>query len=259
MIIIENCAVATVDAHGTEYSRGHVVIDGNRIVSVGQGDASGPLDNENATRVDGTGCLATPGLINTHHHLYQWVTRGLATDATLFDWLTELYPVWARIDAATVGTAARAGLGWLALTGCTTSADHHYVFPERGGDALAAEVEAAAEIGMRFHPTRGSMDRGQSAGGLPPDSVVEDPDAILSATSEAIDAFHDPSPGSMLRIGVAPCSPFSVSTDLLAGARELARSRGVRLHTHLAETVDEEQFCLATHGCTPVEYLDSLG
>ncbi|MQA12486.1 MAG: 8-oxoguanine deaminase [Pseudonocardiaceae bacterium] len=254
MIVIENCSVATVDAAGTEYTSGHVTIDDGRIISVGKGPAE-----PGGTRIDGTGCLATPGLVNTHHHLYQWVTRGLATDSTLFEWLTELYPVWARIDAEVVGAAARAGLGWLALSGCTTSTDHHYVFPRRAGDLLGAEIEAAQQIGLRFHPTRGSMDRGRSAGGLPPDEVVEDVDAILADTDAAISRFHDPSPESMLRVGIAPCSPFTVSTELLAGARELASARGVRLHTHLAETLDEEEFCLATHGSTPVEYLDSLG
>ncbi|MBA0127105.1 8-oxoguanine deaminase [Haloechinothrix sp. YIM 98757] len=257
MIVIDNCAVATADDAGTEYSRGHVLVEGNRIVAVGEGRA--PAQSGEVTRVDGSGCLATPGLVNTHHHLYQWITRGLATDSTLFEWLTELYPVWARIDAESVGVAARAGLGWLALSGCTTSTDHHYVFPDDAGDLLAAEIGAAREIGIRFHPTRGSMDRGRSAGGLPPDEVVEDIDTILAATSEAITAFHDPSPDAMVRIGIAPCSPFSVSTELLSQARELATERGVMLHTHLAETVDEEDFCQATHGCTPVEYLDSLG
>ena len=159
--------------------------------------------------VDATGCLATPGLVNTHHHLYQWATRGRAVDSTLFGWLTELYPVWARIDARLVAASATAALAWLARTGCTTTMDHHYLFPRGGGDVLGATIAAAAEVGLRFHPTRGSMDLGAAPGGLPPDDVVEDIDAILAATQEAIERFHDPSPGSMLRIGVAPCSPFS--------------------------------------------------
>ncbi|HZM84410.1 MAG TPA: 8-oxoguanine deaminase, partial [Candidatus Limnocylindrales bacterium] len=196
---------------------------------------------------------------NTHHHLYQWVTRGLAQDETLFGWLQALYPVWARIDAETVHAAAAAGLGWLARTGCTTSSDHHYVFPRDSGDLLAAEIDAARTIGLRFHPTRGSMDRGVSAGGLPPDSVVEDLDTILAACDEAIAKYHDPAPNSMLRLGIAPCSPFSVSSRLMSESAALARRHRVRLHTHLAETVDEEEFCLATHGCTPAEYADSLG
>ncbi|HCT77945.1 MAG TPA: 8-oxoguanine deaminase [Micromonosporaceae bacterium] len=252
--IIENCAVATVS--GAEHSAGYVVIEGEYITAVGSGQA--PLI-EGASYVDGSGCLATPGLVNTHHHLYQWVTRGLAQDETLFGWLVALYPVWARIDAQIVHAAAGAGLGWLARTGCTTSSDHHYVFPKDSGDLLAAEIEAARTIGLRFHPTRGSMDRGKSEGGLPPESIVEDRDTILAASEDAIVRYHDPAPNSMLRIGIAPCSPFSVSSELMTESAALARRHGVRLHTHLAETLDEEHFCVATHGCTPAEYADSLG
>jgi cytosine/adenosine deaminase-related metal-dependent hydrolase len=258
VIVLENCAIATVDPAGTEHTWGHVVIaDDGRIAAVGAGPAFGV--DPAARRVDATGCLATPGLVNTHHHLYQWVTRGLAQQDVLFGWLTTLYPVWARIDAEAVGAAAAAGLGWLALSGCTTSADHHYVFPRDGGDVLAAEIDAARRIGLRFHPCRGSMDLGASAGGLPPDSVVEDTDAALAATEDAIDRYSDPAPDSMLRIAVAPCSPFSVTSRLMREAAELARRRGVRLHTHLAETVEEEEYCRATHGCTPVEYAERLG
>jgi len=253
-LVIENSAIATVS--GPELPNGHIVIDGDYITAVGAGPAP---HRENATYMDGSGCLATPGLVNTHHHLYQWVTRGLAQDETLFGWLKALYPIWARIDAETVHAAASAGLGWLARTGCTTSSDHHYVFPRDGGDLLAAEIDAARTIGLRFHPTRGSMDRGASAGGLPPDAIVEDLDTILAACEDAITKYHDPAPNSMLRLGVAPCSPFSVSSRLMTESASLARRHGVRLHTHLAETVDEEEFCLATHGCTPAEYADSLG
>lgn len=256
--LIENVAVATVDAAGTEYSDGHVVIgDDGRIIAVGPGHAGrfhGPL-----RRIDGTGCLVTPGLVNTHHHLYQWATRGLALDETLFGWLTTLYPIWGRLDAEIVGAAAGAGLGWLALSGCTTSMDHHYVFPRDGGDVLAAEIEAARQIGLRFHPTRGSMDLGRKDGGLPPDNVVEDTDDALAATEAAIDRWHDPSPDAMLQIAVAPCSPFSVTSKLMSEAAVLARRKGVRLHTHLAETDDEESFCQERFGCTPVEYAEQLG
>ncbi|UQU67063.1 8-oxoguanine deaminase [Couchioplanes caeruleus] len=258
MIVIENAAVATVDAAGTEYADGHVVVgDDGRIVTVGPGHAG--RSRGSVRRVDGTGCLVTPGLVNTHHHLYQWATRGLAQDETLFGWLTTLYPIWGRIDAETVGAAAGAGLGWLALSGCTTSMDHHYVFPRDGGDVLAAEIEAAQRIGLRFHPTRGSMDLGESQGGLPPDHVVEETDAALAATEAAVDRWHDPSPESLLRVGVAPCSPFSVTSRLMREAADLARRKGVRLHTHLAETADEEDFCREKFGCTPVEYAESLG
>ena len=256
-LAISGCAVATVDAAGTELESGHVLVDGNRIVGVGAGAAP---DGFAADRVvDGSGCLATPGLVNTHHHLYQWATRGLAQQQNLFGWLTELYPVWAGLDAEVVHAAAGAGLGWLARTGCTTTTDHHYVFPADGGDVLAAEIEAARSIGLRFHPCRGSMDLGRSAGGLPPDEVVEDRDAALAATAEAVDTYHDPAPGAMLRMAVAPCSPFSVSGELMREAAELARARGVRLHTHLAETVEEESFCRESFGCSPAEYVEQLG
>ncbi|MEU8191317.1 8-oxoguanine deaminase [Micromonospora carbonacea] len=258
MIVIDNCAVATVDAAGTEHRAGHLVIgDDGRIAAVGAGPA-GPVDPA-ARRIDGTGCLATPGLVNTHHHLYQWVTRGLAQQSDLFGWLTTLYPVWAHLDADIVHAAAAAGLGWLALSGCTTSTDHHYVFPPGRDDPLAAEIEAARLVGLRFQPCRGSMDLGRSAGGLPPDSLVEDTEAALLATEAAIDRHHDPSPGSMLRIAVAPCSPFSVTGTLMRESAALARRRGVRLHTHLAETAEEEEYCRATHGCAPVDYAEQLG
>jgi cytosine/adenosine deaminase-related metal-dependent hydrolase len=255
--VLNGCAVLTVDAARTEHAAGHVITDGQRITAVGPGPA--PAGLTGARYIDAGGCLATPGLVNTHHHLYQWATRGMAVDSTLFDWLTELYPVWARIDAKVVRAAATAALAWLARTGCTTTTDHHYVFPRDGGDVLGATVEAAREVGLRFHPTRGSMDLGASSGGLPPDHVVESRDEILAATRASIDRFHDPSPSSMLRIGVAPCSPFSVTRELLTEAAALARNHGVRLHTHLAETADEDEYCVEHFGCTPVEYLDSLG
>lgn len=257
MIIIENCAVATVDPDDTEYTDGHLVIDGGRIVAVGSGPAGRQYHARR--RVDATGCLATPGLVNTHHHLYQWATRGLAQQEPLFGWLTELYPIWAGLDAEVVAATTAAGLGWLALSGATTSTDHLYVYPRGGGDLVAAQVAAAAEVGLRFHPARGSMDRGVSQGGLPPDHVVEETEAALIATEEAIDRFHDPAQDAMVRVAVAPCSPFSVTPELMRGAVELARRRGVRLHTHLAETVEEDEFCRTTYGCTPVEYAAQLG
>jgi cytosine/adenosine deaminase-related metal-dependent hydrolase len=257
MVVLDGCAVVTMDPARTEHASGHVIVEDQRIVAVGAGAA--PPGLTDGRSIDASGCLATPGLINTHHHLYQWVTRGLAVDETLFGWLTTLYPIWGQLDAYTVRVAATAGLGWLARTGCTTTADHHYVFPSAGGDLLSAEIEAARQVGLRFHPTRGSMDLGQSLGGLPPDHVVEDIDAILTATEQAIDSYHDPAPDSMLRIGVAPCSPFSVTGDLLKQAAALARVKGVRMHTHLAETTDEDEFCQQRFGCSPVDYVESLG
>jgi cytosine/adenosine deaminase-related metal-dependent hydrolase len=259
-LVLDGCAIATMDVERTEYASGHVVIAGTRITAVGPGRAPDLSTAAGAVhRVDASGCLATPGLVNTHHHLYQWGTRGMAADATLFGWLTELYPVWARIDAESVGALATAALGWLAKTGCSATMDHHYVFPRAGGDVLGATVSAARAVGLRFHPTRGSMDLGASSGGLPPDDVVERRDEILAATQAAIDEFHDPSPESMLRMGVAPCSPFSVTGELLAEAADLARRGQVRLHTHLAETTDEDEFCAEHFGCSPVQYIESLG
>ncbi|HEU5159963.1 MAG TPA: 8-oxoguanine deaminase [Streptosporangiaceae bacterium] len=253
-VVIENCAIATVT--GAEYASGHIVLAGDRITAVGPGAAPAV---DGAERVDAAGCLATPGLVNTHHHLYQWATQGMAQQATLFEWLTGLYPVWARLDAEIVRDAAGAALAWLALSGCTTTTDHHYVFPRGRGDLLEAEIAAARQVGLRFHPCRGSMDRGESRGGLPPDDIVEETEAALVATEEAIARHHDPSPGSMLRIAVAPCSPFSVTETLLTEAAGLARRTGVRLNTHLAETVEEDEHCREQFGRTPVEYMDSLG
>jgi 8-oxoguanine deaminase len=253
-IAIESCAVATVA--GAVLPDGHVVVDGHRIVAVGPGPARDPgIDR----RIDAAGRLATPGLINCHHHLYQWATRGQAQDATLFEWLRELYPVWARVDERVERAAARAGLATLLLSGCTTASDHHYVFPRDRGDLLAVEVEAARELGIRFHACRGAMDLGQSAGGLPPDSITEDRDAILAAYDDALNRFHDPGPGAMCRVALAPCSPFSVTRELMVESAELARARGVRLHTHMAETVEEEAYCLELFGMRPVEYLEDTG
>jgi cytosine/adenosine deaminase-related metal-dependent hydrolase len=261
-LLVDGATVVTVDGDsgaGTEHATGYVVVGDNRITAVGSGPAPGEVRRSADRVVDGTGCVLTPGLVNTHQHLYQWATRGLAVDATLFEWLTELYPVWAGLDEEVVRAASAAALGWLARTGCTTSTDHHYVFPAGAGDLLAAEVSSAAAVGLRFHPTRGSMDLGRSQGGLPPDSVVEDLDAVLSATEEAITRFHDPSPGAMVRVAVAPCSPFSVTAKLMTEAAALARRHGVRLHTHLAETADEQDFCRDRFAATPTEYVDSLG
>ncbi|WP_084477971.1 8-oxoguanine deaminase [Nocardia jejuensis] len=253
-IVIENAYIAPVV--GEEIPSGYLIIDNGRIEALGAGPAPTVVGAE---RISGTGCLVTPGLVNTHHHLYQWATQGLYQDSTLFEWLTGLYRTWAAMDADVVYGAATAGLGWLALTGCTTSSDHHYVFPKGRGDLFEAEVRAAQEIGLRFHPCRGSMDRGQSQGGLPPDEVVEDRDEILSSTAEIIDRYHDASFDSMLRVAVAPCSPFSVSEGLMLDAATLARTKGVRLHTHLAETLDEEVHCREQLGLSPVEYMEKLG
>lgn len=255
--VLDGCTVVTMDAERHEYAVGHVVVDRTRIRSVAPGRYVSTGEAVNI--VDGSGCVLTPGLVNTHHHLYQWATRGYAVDATLFEWLTALYPVWGNINERVVGQAAAAGIGHLALSGCTTVMDHHYVFPRDGGDVLGAEISAAGDVGVRFFATRGSMDLGRSDGGLPPDHVVESIDEILRATAAAIDAHHDPSPEALVRVGVAPCSPFSVTTDLLREAAGLARDRGVRLHTHLAETLDEDDFCRDRFGQSPIDYMESIG
>ena len=206
--------------------------------------------------VDAAGGIVTAGLVNTHHHLYQWLTRGRAVGSDLFGWLTELYPVWAHLDAEDVHAAALVGLGELAVSGCTTAADHHYVVP--GGDdaVFDALADAATQVGIRLHLARGSMDLGESDGGLPPDHLVEDRDTILISTAAVADRWHD---GELIVVTVAPCSPFSVTPELMTESAEFARSRGLRLHTHLAETIEEQYDCIDRFGCRPVEYADELG
>ncbi|MGW4145469.1 8-oxoguanine deaminase [Streptomyces albogriseolus] len=256
--VIENCAIATVDVADTEYATGHLVLAGDRIESLGPGPA--PEGVENVTRrIDATGHLATPGLVNTHHHFYQWLTRGLATDHNLFDWLVALYPTWARIDEAMVHAAAQGSLAMMARGGVTTAMDHHYVFPRGSGDLSEAIITAARDMGVRFILARGSMDRGESDGGLPPDFAVETLDDALAATEETVRRHHDTSPGAMTQIAVAPCSPFSVSTELMRQGAELARRLGVRLHTHGSETVEEEKFCHELFGMGPTDYFASTG
>ena len=257
MILIEGCrVVATMDDAGTELEDASILLDGGVISWVGSGR---PPVHEQPDTIEGNGLVAIPGLVNTHHHLYQTLTRVRAQQGGLFDWLRELYPVWATIDADWERAAAEVGLGELALSGCSTTTDHHYVFPSGVEGVLETEIEVAEQIGLRFHPCRGSMDLGQSKGGLPPDSVVEDLDTILAQTDEAIREFHDASPGSMLRIAVGPCSPFSVSPQLMSESAALARRRGVRLHTHIAETLDEEAYCQSTFQRRPLDLLDDFG
>nr|WP_041451247.1 8-oxoguanine deaminase [Hoyosella subflava] len=253
--VIRGARIVTMDPQRRELS-GSVVIEGNLITAVGDE----PELPDRVTVIDGRGCVLTPGLVNTHHHLYQWLTRGHAVDQDLFNWLVALYPVWKGVDPDMVYTAAVASLAQLAQTGCTSTTDHHYVFPKgQSGDILGSEITAAAAVGMRFHPTRGSMDLGRSDGGLPPDEIVQSTDEILEASDKAIAEWHDPSPASMLRIGLAPCSPFSASADLMRESAVLARERGVRLHTHLAETAAEVEFCKTHLGGSPLEYVADLG
>ncbi|MGW5303470.1 8-oxoguanine deaminase [Streptomyces griseoluteus] len=257
-IVIENCAIATVDADDTEYATGHLVLADDRIESVGAGPAPEGLTGV-TRRIDAAGHLATPGLVNTHHHFYQWLTRGLATDHNLFDWLTALYPTWARIDEAMVSAGARGSLAMMARGGVTTAMDHHYVYPRGTGDLSGAIVRAARDTGVRFTLARGSMDRGESDGGLPPDFAVESLEEALAATEATVAEHHDPSFGALTQVAVAPCSPFSVSTELMKQGAELARRLGVRLHTHGSETVEEEKFCHELFGMGPTEYFESTG
>ncbi len=212
--------------------------------------------------ISGSGMYVYPGLINTHHHLYQTFTRNLpgVQNLELFDWLRALYRIWRGLTPEMVYYSALTGLGELLKYGCTTSVDHHYVFPRQAEPTLIdRQIEAAAELGMRFHPCRGSMSLGESDGGLPPDDVVQTTDEILRDSQRLIERYHDSEPGSMCQIALAPCSPFSVSADLLEQTALLAREYGVRLHTHLAETLDEERFCIEAVGMRPLAYMESLG
>ena len=237
-----------------EIENGWLLARGGVIAEVGSGPAPRADDV-----IDEPNCVAMPGLVNAHDHMYQWATRGYVPDGTLFEWLRALYPVWARIDADVVRVAARAAMARLLLSGCTLSTDHHYVFPHGREGIFEALVETARELGLRFHPCRGSMSLGESQGGLPPDSVVEEEDSILAHTEDMIRRHHDPKPGSMCRVVVAPCSPFSVTPQLMRESAVLARRHGVRLHTHLAETIDEETFCIEKFGKRPYELMEDLG
>ncbi len=248
--------VATMDRDRREIPGGGLYAVDGIIRQVGP---SGELPDEADVVLDLDGHVVVPGLVNTHHHFYQTLTRAIpaAQDAGLFDWLRVLYPIWARIGPDDVRAATQVALAELALSGCTTAADHQYLFPN--GSSLTDQFEAAAEIGLRFHGARGSMSLGESAGGLPPDSVVEDERAIVDDMAEMVDRHHDPAIGSMTQVVVAPCSPFSVTLDLMRESAELARDKGVMLHTHLAETIDEEEYCLEHHGRRPVELMADIG
>jgi 8-oxoguanine deaminase len=256
-ILIKNAlAIITLDKIG-ELKNADILADGPAIAGVGKNLASAADEI-----IDATGKLVTPGFINTHHHLFQALTRCLpaAQDSKLFDWLAYHYEVWKYITADDVYAAALAALGELLLTGCTTAADHHYLVPKKiDRDLFAAEVQAASELGIRLQLSRGSMSLGRSAGGLPPDSIIQDEDEILTDCARVIDVFHDPKPFSMCRVSLAPCSPFSVTKELMLSVADLARKRQVRLHTHLAETLDEERFCQERFGKRPVAYAQELG
>jgi len=250
--------VVTMDDERRELSGGWVACRDGFVTAVGAAPDP-PPPAARVLRADG--CLVTPGLVNTHHHIFQNLTRSFrpATSASLFDWLTTLYPRWALLDEEASYLAAWVGLAELALGGCTTSSDHLYVHPAGGGDVLGAEIAAAREVGLRFHPTRGSMSLSQKDGGLPPDSVVQDEDTILAESEAAVAAHHDPAPGAMVRIALAPCAPFTVSPDLMRRTAELAERLDVRLHTHLAEDPDEDRYCLERYGRRPIEHFEDCG
>jgi len=249
--------VCTLDNQNREYPGGSVLLENNRISAVGD-----LVDVHFDKVVDVSGCIVIPGLVNTHHHLFQVLTRCLPAtqNAKLFDWLVTNYQVWRYLTPEGVRWSALAGLGELLLSGCTTSSDHLYLFPRDLPKGLTeAELEAALELGIRFHPTRGSMSLGESHGGLPPDDLCQDEDVILKDCQRVIELYHDTSPFAMTRIALAPCAPFNVSADLLRESAALARQYGVRLHTHLAETLDEETYCLEKYGVRPLDYLEKLG
>ena len=253
-ILIQNAdTVLTMDATRRELHGADVLLRGGVVAAVGQGLAS------TGRVVQAKGCVVTPGLVNTHHHLYQTLTRAVpgGQDALLFGWLKTLYPIWARFGPEEMFTSTQVGLAELALSGCTLTSDHLYLFPN--GSRLDDTIAAAAEVGLRFHPTRGAMSIGESAGGLPPDSLVEKEAAILEDMIRVVDAHHNPAAGSLLRVGLAPCSPFSVSRDLMRNAALLARDKGVMLHTHLAENDEDIAYSLAKFGCRPGQYAQDLG
>ena len=250
--------LATLDGQRRELPGGWVAIDAGVITAVGASSDPEPSADET---IDAADCLVTPGLINAHHHMFQNLTRAYPpmTDKPLFGWLTSLYPLWAAIDEESVHASAFVGLAELALSGCSTSSDHLYLHPRGAGDLLSAEIAAAAEIGMRFHPTRGSMSLSEKDGGLPPDDVVADDDEILAESERAVARHHDRRHGSMVQIALAPCSPFSVTEELMVRSAELAERLDVRLHTHFAENAEDDDYSVSQFGCRPTEYLERTG
>ncbi|QHE92409.1 8-oxoguanine deaminase [Pandoraea fibrosis] len=256
-LLVKNAEVlVTMDAGRREIARGGLYVEDNRIVAVGTSDTLPATADE---VLDLTGHVVIPGLVNTHHHMYQSLTRAIpaAQDGELFNWLTNLYPVWANLTPEMIRVSTQTAMAELLLSGCTTSSDHLYIYPN--GCKLDHSIEAAAEIGMRFHASRGSMSVGQSQGGLPPDRVVEREDDILKDTQRLIETYHDEGRYAMLRVVVAPCSPFSVSRDLMRESASMARHYGVSLHTHLAENVNDIAYSREKFGMTPAEYAQDLG
>lgn len=245
-----------------ENAEGGIVIEDQEIVElVPAGGSPAASPDDQVTVFDASSHVVLPGLINVHHHFYQTLTRAcpVAINKPLFPWLKSLYPLWAELDGEMMGQASTLALAESMLSGCTTASDHHYLFPKALPDAIDIQVKQANMLGVRVHLTRGSMSLGVDQGGLPPQSTVQDEDTILDDSERLINLYHDPNPGSMVQIALAPCSPFSVSTELMKSSALLARKYGVRLHTHLAETHDETEFCLSMFGRRPVDYLEDVG
>ena len=259
ILIRDALVVVTMDDERREIAGGSVLVRDGVIEAVGADLPELRADEVIDAVIDAGGCVVTPGLVNTHHHLFQSLTRAVPSgqDALLFGWLEALYPIWARMGPDEVRAATALGLAELALSGCSLSSDHLYLYPN--GVRLEDTIEAASMIGLRFHPTRGAMSIGRSQGGLPPDELVETEAEILKDSSRVIDSFHDARPGSMLRIGLAPCSPFSVSRELMRDVAILAREKGVMLHTHLAENDEDVAYSLHHFGCRPGQYALELG
>jgi len=246
--------LVTMDAARQRIPDGGLFVRDNEIVQAGP---TADLPETADTVIDAAGMIVLPGLVNTHHHLCQTLTRCIAQDNVLFYWLVTLYPIWARLTPEAVYVSAKLGLAELMLSGCTTSSDHLYIYPN--GVRVDDEIQAAVELGIRFHATRGSMSLGRNQGGMPPDTSVEDEPFILRESRRAIETYHQANRFGMVRVALAPCSPFTVTADIMRSSAELARAYGVRLHTHLAETKDEEAFCLEKFGARPVDYVASLG
>ncbi len=257
ILIRDACTIVTQDDDNRILNNKSILISGNIIEKIGD-----VTETDADEIIDGRGKIVIPGLINTHHHFYQTLTRNLPSvqDAKLFDWLKYLYNVWKHIDEEAIDVSTMVAAGELLLTGCTTTSDHLYLYPEDAGNGLIdIEIEAAARMGIRFHPTRGSMSLGESSGGLPPESVIQADEEILRESQRIIDRYNDSGEFSMCRIVLAPCSPFSVTEEIMRGTADLARKKGVYLHTHLAETEDEDEFCIEKTGLRPLEYMEKVG
>ncbi len=257
-LLIKNALrVVTMDDGRRELEGAEVLTRGRTILMVGR-----DLPDENARVIDASGCVVTPGFVNLHHHLVQTLTRAIPAvqDAKLFDWLTHLYRIWRHLTPEHVSAGAEVGIAELLLTGCTTTADHTYLFPGgRSAELIDRQIEAAGRLGIRFHPTRGSMSVGASKGGLPPDDVCQDEDEVMRDAERLVKAYHDPGPYAMCRVGLAPCAPFSVSPELMRASAALAKREKLLLHTHLAETLDEEAYCLKRYQLRPLDFIESVG